>query len=164
MYRCYISEVVAILNGFDECHEVYIEGDGVWSVFNTPFKSNIYHIFEAATKINSFIQILNLFYFDKNLPKIKVGIGLDYNKALMIKTGHKGSTINEVNWTGESVSNAVSLCKKASKNYNKTVMLSKTIYNNLSERYKGFCSWDSNNLCYQANIIDTELDNLLNQK
>jgi class 3 adenylate cyclase len=39
LYRAYISEMVAIMNGNEQAREINIVGDGVWAVFNTPLKS-----------------------------------------------------------------------------------------------------------------------------
>lgn len=39
----------------------------------------------------------------------RVGIGLAYGRALMIKAGYKGSTINEVVWMGDVVNEASKL-------------------------------------------------------
>ena len=41
LYRCFISELVALLNGCDICREVNIHGDCVWGVFNTPYQNDI---------------------------------------------------------------------------------------------------------------------------
>ena len=41
LYRAYISELIAVMNGDLYCREISIVGDGVWSVVNTPKKASI---------------------------------------------------------------------------------------------------------------------------
>ena len=53
IYRCFISEMVAMFNGFSQCREISINGDCVWAVFDTPYKQ------DAACKANALIEVLN---------------------------------------------------------------------------------------------------------
>src|SRR4051812_30829262 len=48
LYRAYISEVVAVMNGDSACREINIVGDGVWCIVNTPYKSYIDDVFSTA--------------------------------------------------------------------------------------------------------------------
>ena len=41
IYKSYISELVALLRSNTNVHEIYIEGDCVWGIFNTPEKADI---------------------------------------------------------------------------------------------------------------------------
>lgn len=160
LYRVYISEVVALLNGYTECHEVFIEGDGIWAIFNTPFQSDINRLFIASCQINSLIQIIKYLFKMNNIPNIQVGIGMDYGRALMIKAGYKGSAINEVVWTGDVVTRAAELCKYGSRTYyDNVIMLSNVIYNNLNEHNKKLCYWNNSRNCYHSDAIIIEMDN-----
>src|SRR5437763_181239 len=53
LYRAYISEIVSIINGNENCAEVNIVGDSVWGVFNTPYKRQIDSVFATAFSISS---------------------------------------------------------------------------------------------------------------
>lgn len=41
LYRSYLSEVVAVMNGNEKCAEINIIGDGVSGIFDTPYKKDI---------------------------------------------------------------------------------------------------------------------------
>ena len=41
MYRAFLSECVAIMNSWEMCKEININGDCVWGVFETPKKSDV---------------------------------------------------------------------------------------------------------------------------
>lgn len=70
MYRYYNLESI--------CKEININGDCVWGVFNTPYKSDINTVFGVAAKLNSLIQILNYKLRKKGYKEISVGIGMNY--------------------------------------------------------------------------------------
>ena len=74
IYRSYISELIAVLNGNTRLREIYIEGDCVWGVFNSPKKSDIDSIFSTAAQAASIIDTLNVKLRKKNYFEIKAGI------------------------------------------------------------------------------------------
>ena len=139
-YRSFLSECVAIMNEQDICKEVNINGDCVWGVFETPKKSDIATVFTIIGKLNSLVEILNYKFDKKNYGKIEVGIGVDYGRALMIKAGYSGSGINDVIWMGDVVNNACHLANSAGRDGIKPILVSYTIYNNLSDDNKEFLS------------------------
>lgn len=53
MYRCFISECVAIMNSESICKEISINGDCVWGVFDTPKKRGVDTVINVAAKLNS---------------------------------------------------------------------------------------------------------------
>ncbi|MGM3304608.1 hypothetical protein ACSQ6I_01225 [Anabaena sp. WFMT] len=59
LYRTYISEVVAVMNGNPNCSEINVQGDCVWGIFDTPYKSNINSVFETTAIVSSIINIIN---------------------------------------------------------------------------------------------------------
>ena len=170
LYRAYISEVVAIMNDNPLCAEVNIVGDCIGGIFDTKFKVNIDSVFETAAKICSLIQVLNYKLQKKGIIPIKIGIGMDYGRALMIKAGSLGSTINEVVWMGDVLNKASKLCKEANKDNqyfpnfsgiiigNGELMVSKTIYDNLCDRYKALLQCNGTQDCHHGYIIDIEMD------
>ena len=71
LYRSYISEIVAIMNGDVNCAEINIVGDCVSGIFNTPYRYQIDSVLETAAKISSLINVLNC-----NLPARRESEGL----------------------------------------------------------------------------------------
>lgn len=158
LYRAFISELVAVLRGNTTVCEVMIEGDCVWGVFDTKQKKNIDELFGDASRVTSFLNILNWRLSQRNIDPIRIGVGMDYGRALMIKGGYRGSGINEVVWMGEVIGSAAKLCEYGAKSFcDKSIMLSKTIYNNLNDDNKRLASWNSTRACYHADIINTEM-------
>lgn len=159
IYRSYISEVVAIMNGNINCKEIEIDGDCISGIYDTPTKSDIDSVFSDSARISSIIKILNCKFFKKNIKSITIGIGIDYGRALMIKAGYNGSGLNKVVWMGDVVNSASNLCNKANKGYdNKELFVSNVIYNNLNEHNKNLLIKNYTHDCYHGNVINTIMD------
>ncbi len=164
IYRSYISEVVAVINGNVDCVEINIEGDCVWGVFDTPYQIDINHVFSSAAQISSVIDTLNIKFKKKKYDPISVGIGIDYGRALMIKAGYNGSGLNDIVWMGKVVNEASKLCRYGNKEWgDKEVMASSVIHDNLNEHNKGLLVWNNNRSCYNGDIINTDMNEWINE-
>ena len=166
IYRSFISELVALFNGASKSREVNINGDCVWAVFDTPLKSDIDDVFSAACQANALVNILNYKLEKKGYKTYKVGIGMDYGRALMIKAGHKGSSINDVIWMGDVVNQACHLAGYGNNIYTAgyAIMVSSTIYDNLNDGNKGLCYYCSNYMCYKSDAVNTIMNNWLKEQ
>lgn len=159
IYRTYISEVIAVMTGNTNVNEVYIEGDGVWGIFDTPTKPDIDSVFSTSAQISSIIDILNIKYKKKGYSELTVGIGISYNSSLYIKAGYSGSGINEVVWLGDLVSEAAKLCSYGNKSYgDKETMVSNAFYNNLNDDNKKLLEFNRNRDCYHGYIINIAMN------
>jgi len=103
IYRSYISEVIAIMKGNSTINNIFIEGDGIWAVFNTKTNKEVETVFSTTSKISSLINALNKKMLKKGYSEIEVGIGIEDGETLYIKAGHKDSGINEVVWIGKVI-------------------------------------------------------------
>lgn len=162
IYRSYISETVAVMKGHSKINEVYIEGDGVWGIFDTPQKTDIDEVFSTAARIASLVDILNFKLAKANIASITVGIGMAYGQSLYIKAGYKNSGVNEVVWLGDVIGEAAELCSNANRSYGDSrVMMAKVVYDNLNDENKKLANWNSTRNCYHANIINIAMDTWL---
>src|SRR5574344_347293 len=165
IYRSFISEMVALMNGNELSKEVNINGDCVWCVCDTPYKKDIDDVFCLAAQVCSLVDVLNYKLQKKGYQSYRVGVGIDYGRALMIKAGHSGSSINDVVWMGDVVNQACHLCSNANSGYfDKRVFLSNVIYNNLNETYKSYCTKDTVRDIYQADMVNNLMNNWLNEQ
>lgn len=165
IYRSFISEMVALMNGHDTCREVNINGDCVWCVCETKYKADIDCVFSLAAKACSLVDILNYKLKKKNYQTYQVGIGIDYGRALMIKAGNDGSAINDVVWMGDVVNQACHLCNEANSGFfDKRVFLSNIIYDNLNDNNKALCSKDGGRDIYQADVVNINMSEWLKKQ
>lgn len=160
LYRAYISEVVAIMNGNSSCIEVNIVGDCVSGIFDTPTKPDIDSVFSSAAKISSLIDVINYKFRKNDIETIKVGIGISYGRALMVKAGYDGSGINEIVWMGDVVNEAANLCSYGNKEWHdKEIIVSKVFYNNLNDANKNLLCENCYRECYHGNVISVDMNN-----
>lgn len=165
IYRSFISEMVALLNGNNNCKEVNIHGDCVWGVFNICYKQDIDEVVALSAKVNSLVLAINKKLAKKKYLTYQIGVGIDYGRALMIKAGYKESTINDVVWMGDVVNHACHLASFGNQSfYDETIMISDIIYENISDDLKKYFSYNSTHQCYHGSIINKEMEKITNQK
>lgn len=156
IYRAFISELVAVLRGNTKISEIYIEGDGVWAVFDTRTKTDVNEAFQSAYTAASLVDILNIKLSRKGYAPISAGIGLDDGESLFIKAGYKGSGINEVVWIGRVVGQAATLCKNGNRTWlDREIMVTSVVYDNLNDHNKSLLVWNDERGCYHGNVVQT---------
>lgn len=138
IYRCFISECLAILSDNEYCKEVNIQGDCVWGVFDGKTKEQKISIINTATKLETFIGFLNSKFEKNNIQNIPVGIGIDGGRALMIQAGYKGKSENDVVWMGDVVNRACHYSDLAGKGPIQTIAITEAFYNSLPDNYKEY--------------------------
>jgi len=110
-------------------------------------------------KINSIVDILSCKLKKKSIVPNKIGIGIDYERALMILAGKSGSGLNDVVWMGDVVNSASNLCSQANKKSIKPIQVSGDIYDKLNDHNQGLFKlvnhWDDSK--YHGNIVDTSM-------
>jgi class 3 adenylate cyclase len=164
IYKTYISELIAVLKCHSKISELYIEGDAVWATCDTPLKADIDELFSVAAIAASLIDILNIKFKKKGYSELTVGIGISYGTSLMIKSGYKGSGINEVVWLGKLVGEAAMLCSYGNKTFNdKEMMVSNVVYDNLDDSNKALLSKYYDRDCYHGNVISLQMNEWVNE-
>ncbi len=159
IYKAFISELVAVFKGHTKVNEIYIEGDCVWGIFDTPDKSHIDEVFMIAYTSASLVDILNIKLKKKNYSELTVGIGVSYGESLLIKSGYKGSGINEVVWLGKLVGEAAKLCSYGNKiPTQKEIMASELFYKNLKNDNKNLLTYHSSLDCYHGDVVRKDMN------
>lgn len=166
LYRAYLSECVAIMNGDPLCREVFINGDCVSGIFSSIEKPDIDAVFCTAARLHSMSQILNWRLEQKGYATFHCGIGMAYGRALMLKAGHSGSGVNDVIWMGDVVNEASNLCHDGNRGSNEPLQFSTTIYNNLKAEYQNWLKpvpkdyWTTDH--YQGTVWNVAMNDYLN--
>lgn len=160
LYRAFISEMVAIMNSEIYAREINIVGDCVWGVFNTPRTSDIDDVYSLAYTANSLVKVLNykLRKAGYETP-IKVGIGMSYGRALMIKAGYSGSGINDVVYMGDVVNQAAKLASTGSKNGSHPIVMDGVFHQNLNEDNQRYLHKRPYTDVWTGNVVRTDMEN-----
>ena len=136
IYRSFISEMVAVLSSDPFVREVNIVGDCVWAVYKTTLTSHIDDVFSIAFHANTLMKLLNHHLEKTGIPPIKIGIGVDYGRVLMIKAGFSGSGINDVIYMGDLVNRSAHLVHAAGQNWEPPIYVGSTFQCNLNDHNK----------------------------
>lgn len=166
LYRSYLSECVAVMNGETRCREIFINGDCVSGIFSTPLMSDIDAVFSTAARLYSVTNILNWRLEQKGYTTFRCGIGIAYGRALMLKAGHNGSGINDVIWMGDVVNEASNLCHDGNRGSRMPMQVSTTVQNNLNDKNKSLLTVVNKTSYlkidqYEGDIINTTMDEYL---
>ena len=109
--------MVAVLGSDLYVLEVNIVGDCVWAVYKTPKTTDIDDVFTIAARANTLINLVNKKMEKKGYTDtLRIGIGVDYGRVLMIKAGYSGSGINDIVYMGDVVNRAAHLAHSAGRN------------------------------------------------
>lgn len=159
LYRAYISEVVAVLNGNKDCVEIDIIGDGISGIFDAKYKTQISGVFSTGGMLGSLIDVMNYKFQKHKIENIKVGMGISYGRALMVKAGYNGSGINEIVWMGDVVNDAFRLSELPLRNsFSHEIMVSNGFYQNLTVEEQKILDRDYQNSCYRNILVNKEMD------
>lgn len=159
LYRAFISEMVAVLNGMTKVREVNIVGDCVWAVYNTPFKHDIDAVFNTVAMANTLKALLNKHLTDRGYEPIAMGIGADWGRALMIKAGYSGSGINDVVYMGDIVNRAAHLAHLAGRPLTSPVWVGSAFAGNLNEHNASLlrANWSELGTVYCGSVVWTPM-------
>ena len=159
LYRAYISEVVAVMDGNSTCHEINIVGDGVWAVFNTPYQVDINSVFASSAKVASAMKMLNYQLKKHDYEPIEVGIGMSYGRALVIKAGYSGSGINDIVYMGDVVNKAAKLAASGNQTWSdREMMASDVFYENLNDDNKSLLSYNYTRSAWHGDVISLAME------
>ncbi|MCL2869034.1 MAG: adenylate/guanylate cyclase domain-containing protein [Candidatus Bathyarchaeota archaeon] len=168
LYRAYISEVVAVINGNSQCKELNVVGDCVSGIFHTQHRSDVDEVFYTAAQVSSLIDILNYKLKRNKIKGITVGIGIALGRTLMIKAGYEGSGINEVVWMGDAVNEASKLASQGNKQLLAwkcpELMVSNYFYDHLTGSNQKKLEKNIDYDCYQGKVFAADMKTLCKQK
>jgi len=162
IYRAFISEMVAVLNSDPHVREVSIVGDCVWAVYKTTYKSQIDDVFAIAFKANTLLKLLNHHYAKKGIDPLRIGIGVEYGRVLMIKAGYSGSGVNEVIYMGDVVNRAAHLAHEGGRGWGvDPIFVGSLFCSNLNDHNQGLLrSRYVNGIgsVYTGNVVSADMD------
>ena len=134
--RAFTSEIIEILRNDNNLREIGIRGDCVYAIYTCSTENEDYEILDKTIYVNTYIDMLNVLLSNKQMPNIKVGIGIATAMDLVVKAGRKGSDINNLVWIGDAVSFASGLSSLANKKGKDRILMTKQFYNGVMKRLK----------------------------
>ena len=157
--RATITEAVyAALSENTRCKDVFSLGSYIVGIFDTPFKSDIDSALDSVGKVKALFNLVNKVYGQTIGTELTSGIGMNYGKALLVKS--ISGEYPQYVWSGEAVSVATKLSQEASQA--DKVYAAFTIYNNLKEDYQKLFSKVLLGDCYEATPVNIVMNKWIN--
>lgn len=171
LLRAFTSELITIMQDFDEYSQIGIRGDCVYAIYSTPTKNDVDSVFGIAAKVNTFMRMFNKLLQDNNYSTIGVGIGLGCDKELIIKAGRSGAGINDKIWIGKAVVDAANLSSVANRYGYSKIAMSSCFHNNIKDFEGNKPEWFKpiygsvhfNGTFYTCDAINKEFDKWIDQ-
>lgn len=148
LMRSFTSEVITIFQSFNKFRQIGIRGDCVYAIYEVQNTNDLLEIFKVAIVSNTFMKMFNKIIKSYNYDTITAGIGLGFDKELIIKTGRKGTGVTDKIWIGKAVVDASNLSSTANRNGINPIAMSETFYNKISSN-KTFSQYISKIKKYQ---------------
>ncbi len=165
--RAFTSEVISILNMPNSMREIGVRGDCVYGIYSTPYKTDIYELFDIVCYLNDLIKMLNKIFKRYGYPMISVGIGLASGYDLIVKAGKKGTGINDKIWIGNAVVDACNLANTTGRNNKNKIGINPLAYDNFIEllensnpgkNVKNWFNYNGFDHAYYCNTIMVDFD------
>ena len=158
-YQCIINQVCSLLGSIKLCHEVKVNENKIYGIFDTRYKYNIDDIIALVAKLNSLLKAINFKFSTRNFPTIKWGIGVDYNRISLFTVLEEG---NAKIWTGPALQTAKRLASYGNMGYlDKTIMISDLLFTNMNPDNRELFKINEEHDCYHGNIVDIEMEEWL---
>lgn len=155
-----IPGITQILSESDDFLDIEINGFYTFFAQYT-FRDKIFdEIIDVAAKLNSFIIIMNSKFESLEMPKVKIGIGIDKDEAYITRVLHSSSSLDELYWDSQIWRKLSFLAESANFGLVKSpIIISKTVMNEMEGAYKEFFSYNSNIDAFYASLINRKLNN-----
>lgn len=160
VYKVALCEIVALCRSYKQCEDINISNQTVTVVLDTKYKKDIDDVISLAAKIKSIVDVINLKLSKRQFPPIKIAIGIDYGKGLMMKCSDDSNNEHTcVCWLGDVVNQAVLLSSYVGKSYfDDSIMISDTIYTNLNEDNQKMFKRNVGHDCYHGSLQNKSIN------
>lgn len=155
-----LEEFIALCRSYQQCEDVNICNQTVTVVLNTRYKKDIDDVISLVSKIRSIVDVINLKLCKRQNPLIKIAIGIDYGKGLMMKlSDDSNKEQTDVCWLGDVVNQAILLSSFAGKSYlDGPIMISDAIYANLNEDNQKMFKRNVTHNCYHGSLQNKRMN------
>lgn len=159
-YKCMLSEFGAIINECSNVIEICVlKSNIITCLINTPNNQNYNSVIDTAAKITSLMSILNKKFVSMGLKTIEIGVGVNFDSVKITRESFSNTIDDTFLWSGPLVENSIKLSQMASTGLlSNSLMINKNVYDNLSENYRQFFTYDTVNDCFAASLINKQLN------
>jgi hypothetical protein len=114
---------------------------------------------DTAAKVCSLLNILNKKFAALGLGSLSLGVGISYNLARLTREAFCEDMDSELLWYGEVVEESIKLSQTARMGFlGNSLMITKHVYERLSESYRNFFTYDSTTDSFVSSLINKGLE------
>lgn len=158
IYRSLVSQLISLFESCMLCYDINNNEKAIWAIFNTKYKRNIDDVISLVAQVNSLLKTLNLIISKRQWPTIAWGIGVSYDRALLIDVLDFNNSCGHL-FFGPVLKKAARLASYGNQTYyDSPVMISDILYSNINDENKGLFEYNVEHDCYHGNIINVEMD------
>ena len=158
--QSFITEASKIARAHENCKDVICSEDRMVLIYSTAFKAELENALDDAARIRSLSMVVSKLGHKNGLGAIKVNIGMDFGVVEMYKMSQDSTGNSHYAWRGKTINNA----QKNANNASDEIIITRVVWNNLSERNQKLFSMQSvltEN--YKGQIVNIMMNNWLNK-
>lgn len=156
--QSFLSGVTKIAMAHKNCKDVICEDDRLVIIYSTAFKEELNFALDDAARIRSLAMIVTKIGKQSGKGTIIVNIGMDFG---IVELYHMGQDLNNrpmFGWRGPAIKNA----KRNAEDANDELIISRTVWNNLTENSQIlFTKQSAISENYRGKIINIMMNNWL---
>ena len=158
IYRSLATQLISLFESSKLCYDINNNEKAIWAIFDTKYKSCIDEVISLVAQVNSLLKTLNFKISKRQWTTIAWGIGVAYDRALLIGVNDTAASYSYLFW-GPVLKKAARLASYGNQTYfDNPIMISGVYYSNLNDEYKKLFTENKEYDCYHGNIINIEMD------
>ena len=158
IYRSIVTQLISLFESCKLCNNINNNEKAIWAIFDTKYKRSIDEVISLVAQVNSLLKTLNFQISKRQWPTIVWGIGVAYERALLIGV-EDAATLYSYLFFGPVLKKAARLASYGNQTYfDNPIMISDIFYSNLNDEYKKLFTDNKEHDCYHGNIINVEMD------
>lgn len=158
IYRSIVTQLISLFESCKLCNNINNNEKAIWAIFDTKFKRSIDEVISLVAQVNSLLKTLNFKISKRQWPTIVWGIGVAYDRALLIGVEDPTTSYSYL-FFGPVLKKAARLASYGNQTYfDNPIMISDIFYSNLNDEYKNLFTDNKEHDCYHGNIINVEMD------
>lgn len=154
IYGAVYNELIEIAGSIGQCQCINVAGDKLYVVYETPMKKDVNDVIDVAGSMCGIVDIINYKSSGFKSSRIKITVSICYGQMDFLSYGNV-----RYNVIGDGL-----LTEEAEQQFEfseSRVVISRIIYNNLKDDYKGLFKTLGFDWPYTGSIINTGMSNWL---
>lgn len=152
------NELIEIAGNIQQSQCVSLVGNKLYALYDTPMKSDVNDVIDVAANMCGIIDIINYKCSGFKLNRVKINVSICYGPTELL-------SYNDLRYNVVGGSELIEDAEIQMGLYDTRVVISRVIYNNIKDDYKGLFKSEGYDLPFTGSIINTAMSNwLMSQK